>query len=419
MTTGREQVHTLVIGAGQAGLATSYWLQRAGIEHLLVDRRHTLGGSWPDRWDSFTLVAPNYTLRLPGMFYAGPDPEGFMPRDQVVGYVREYAAFVGPPLRLGTSIDRLSRSSDGFEARSGGTTFEARNVFLATGPYQRPSIPAAARFLSGHIQQLHSSDYRRPDQLAPGAVLVVGTGQSGAQIAEELMQAGREVHLAVGMCPGIPRRYRGQDSIWWLLQSFLHGAEVGVHFPTVDDLPSPAARFQCNPHVSGRDGGHDIHLRRLAREGAHLYGRLEDIDGTRVRFSEDLAERLRFAETKFDEKFRLLFDAYIRAAGIDAPADDRPPPDDFMPPTRTNLALEQAGIRSVVWATGFRLDFSWVDVPVLDEWGYPKHTRGVTTCPGLYAVGLPWLLSEPSSVFAGVGADAAHVVEHLAQHRRS
>ena len=419
MTTGREQVHTLVIGAGQAGLATSYWLQRAGVEHLVVDRRQTLGGSWPDRWDSFTLVAPNYTLRLPGMFYAGPDPVGFMPRDQVVGYVREYASFVGAPVRLGMGIDRLVRTSEGFEARSGETTFVARNVLLATGPYQRPSIPAAARFLSGHIQQLHSSDYRRPTQLAPGAVLVVGTGQSGAQIAEELMQAGREVHLAVSMCPGIPRRYRGQDSIWWLLQSFLHGAEVGVHFPTVDDLPSPAARFGCNPHVSGRDGGHDIHLRRLGRQGAHLYGRLEDIDGTRVRFSEDLVERLRFAETKFDEEFRRLFDAYISAAGIDAPPDDRLPPDDFVPATRATLALEQAGIRSVVWATGFRLDFGWVDVPVLDEWGYPKHTRGVTTCPGLYAVGLPWLYSEPSSVFAGVGADAAHVVEHLAQHRRS
>src|SRR4029453_4697469 len=285
MTTGREQVHTLVIGAGQAGLPPSYWLQRAGIEHLLVDRRHTLGGSWPDRWDSFTLVAPNYTLRLPGMFYAGPGPGGFLPRDQVVRYVREYAAFVGAPLRLGAGIDRLSRSSDRFEARCGDTTFEARNGVLAPGPSQRPSIPAAGGFLSGHIQQLHSSDYRRPAQLPPGAVLVVGTGQSGAQVAEELMQAGGEVRLAVSMCPGIPRRYRGQDSIWWLLQSFLHGAEVGVHFPTVDDLTSPAARFQCNPHVSGRNGGHDIHLRRLARQGAHLYGCLEDIDGTRVRFS--------------------------------------------------------------------------------------------------------------------------------------
>jgi hypothetical protein len=248
----REQVHTLVIGAGQAGLATSYWLQRAGVEHLLVERRPMLGGTWPDRWDSFTLVGPNYTLRLPGMFYSGPDPEGFMPRDQVVRYVQEYATFVGAAVRLGTGIDRLVRSNGRFEAQSQDTTFEARNVVLATGPYQRPSIPEAARSLSDRIQRLHSNEYRRPGQLAAGAVLVVGTGQSGAQIAEELMQAGREVHLAVSMCPSIPRRYRGRDSIWWLLQSFLHGAEVGVKFPTVDDLPTPAARFACNPHVSGR-----------------------------------------------------------------------------------------------------------------------------------------------------------------------
>ena len=413
----REEVHTLVIGAGQAGLATSYWLQRAGIEHLLVERRPSLGGAWHDRWDSFTLVAPNYTLRLPGMHYSGPDPEAFMTRDQVLRYVQDYAAFVGAPVRLGTGIDRLSTSQGRFEAVSGGTTFRAENVVLATGPYPRPKIPAAASALSGHIQQLHSHDYRRPGQLADGGVLVVGTGQSGAQIAEELMQAGREVHLAVSMCPSAPRRYRGRDCIWWLMQSFLHGAEVGVKFPTVEDLPTPAARFECNPHVSGKDGGHDISLRQLARRGMKLHGRLEAIRGATARFSDDLAERLRFADTKFDEEFRPLFDAYIAAAGIDAPPDDRPPPDDFTPATTTELDLDRAGVRSVVWATGYRLDFGWLDLPVLDEWGYPRHVRGVTTCPGLYAVGLPWLYSEPSSVFAGVGADAAHVVEHLASRR--
>ena len=262
-----EKVHTLVIGAGQAGLATSHWLQRAGIEHVLVDRRPSLGGAWHDRWDSFTLVAPNYTLRLPGMHYSGPDPDGFMPRDQVVRYVQDYAAFLGAPVRLGTGIDRLSTAQGHFHAQSGATSFQAENVVLATGPYQRPKIPVAARALPGHIQQLHSNEYRRPDQLADGAVLVVGTGQSGAQIAEELLQAGRQVHLAVSMCPSAPRRYRGRDCIWWLMQSFLHGAEVGVKFPTVEDLPTPAARFECNPHVSGKDGGHDLNLRQFARQG--------------------------------------------------------------------------------------------------------------------------------------------------------
>lgn len=417
MGYGGVDVHTLVIGGGQAGLATSYWLSQAGLQHLVLERQARLGGSWHDRWDSFCLVAPNYTLLLPGMPYAGPDPNGFMPRDEVVRYVQDYAERTAAPVRLGSAVSRLAAANGGFEAHTEGGRVKARNVVLATGPYQKPRIPGASRHLPRHIRQLHSHHYRRPAELAEGGVLVVGTGQSGTQIAEELHQAGCEVHLAVSTCPGVPRRYRGRDVIWWLLEAFLHGDEVGVHFPTVDDLPTPAARFGCFPHLSGKDGGHDISLRRLARQGVRLYGRLESASGSRVRFSDDLAQRLTAVDQAFDQEFRPLFDAYIAAAGIEAPADDRPPPDDFVPRTSAELDLHAAGIGTVIWATGYDLDFGWVDLPVLDEWGYPRHTRGVTTHPGLYAVGLPWLHSEPSSVFAGVGADAAHVVEHLATHR--
>jgi putative flavoprotein involved in K+ transport len=412
-----DEVDVLVIGAGQAGLATSYWLKRAGIDHVLVDRRETFGGAWHDRWDSFHLVAPNFTLLLPGMPYDGPEPDAFMPRDQVLEYVRRYAATVEAPVRLGVSVERLGTADGGFEARTNRGTIRARAVVLATGPYQRPKRPDVARAVPERIQQLHTHDYRRPSQLAPGAVLVVGTGQSGTQIAEEIHRSGRDVHLAVSMCPSVPRRYRGRDMIWWLLQSFLHAAEYGVKFPTVADLPTPAARFGCNPHLSGADGGHDIDLRQFARRGIHLYGALESVSGELARFTGDLAERLAFADRQFDEEFRPIFDAYIAAAGIAAPADDRPPPDTFTPPTVTELDLRAAGVGCVVWATGYRLDFGWVDLPVMDDWGYPKHERGVTTFPGLYAVGLPWLHSEPSSVFAGVGADAEHVVKHIARAR--
>ncbi len=417
MSTRRKDttVHTLVIGGGQAGLVTSYWLQRAGIEHLVLERRRELGGSWHDRWDSFHLVAPNFTLLLPGMPYDGSDPDGFMPRAGVVEYVQKYAATIAPPLRLGTGVNRLRLANGNFEAQTDAEAFVAKNVVLATGPYQRPKVPVAAAELAPHIEQLHSNDYRRPAQLAEGAVLVVGTGQSGAQLAEELQQAGRDVHLAVSMCPRAPRRYRGRDVIWWLLQTFRHGAEVGVHFPMVTDLPSPADRFACNPVVSGTRGGHDLDLREFARRGMHLYGNLEAVNGSRAHFSPDLAERLAFADAMFYQMFAPLFDAYIAAAGIDAPPDNRPPPDDFTPQTTTELDLDAAGVRTVVWATGYKLDFSWVELPIFDEWGYPRHTRGVTEQPGLYAVGLPWLHSEPSSVFAGVGADAAHIVQHIAR----
>jgi putative flavoprotein involved in K+ transport len=414
----RERIDTLVIGGGQAGLATSYWLTKAGVEHLVVERQDRLGGGWHERWDSFRLVAPNFTLLLPGMPYDGPDPDGFLARDDVVKYVTEYASVVGAPMRLGTAVTRLTALNDHLVAATDAVTFQARNVVLATGPYQRPKIPAVSADLPGHIAQLHSRDYRRPSQLPEGGVLVVGTGQSGTQIAEELHAAGREVHLAVGSCFGVPRRYRGRDSIWWLMQAYLHGAAVGVPFPTVADLPTPAARFGCDPHVSGQDGGYDVNLRDFARRGIRLYGRLESASGAMVRFTDDLADRLAAAETRFEEEFKPLFDRYIAAAGIDAPTDDRPSADDFVPAATAELDLDAAGIGSVVCATGYGLDFGWVDLPVLDEWGYPRHVRGVTEHPGLYAVGLPWLHSEPSSVFAGVGADAAHIVEHIAARAR-
>lgn len=415
----REKVETLVIGGGQAGLATSYFLGKAGVEHLVIERRAELGGAWHDRWDSFHLVAPNFCLLLPGMPYSGPEPDAFMPRAGVIEYVKAYGDFCAAPVRLGCTIRRLSLAGETFEAEADTTTFAAREVVLATGPYPRPKVPKLAQQLAPHIQQLHSHDYRRPAQLAEGGVLVVGTGQSGTQIAEELMRAGRDVHLAVSMCASIPRRYRGRDIIWWLLKSFENREKLGLPFPTVDNLPTPAARFDCNPHCSGNDGGHDIHLRQFARQGMHLYGRLESVDGVELQFSSDLAERLTFADSKFDEEFRPLFDAYIAAAGVTAPPDDRPKPDDFVPPVVTHLDLDAAGIRNVVWATGYGLDFSWVDLPIFDEWGYPRHVRGVTEQPGLYAVGLPWLYSEPSSVFAGVGDDARYVVEHLVAHSRS
>lgn len=413
----RELVDTLVIGGGQAGLATSYWLSRAGVEHVVAERRTQLGGSWHDRWDTFHLVAPNFCLRLPGMPYRGPEPDAFMPRDEVIEYVRAYAKSCSAPVRLGCPIERLAARGGFFEARGPSATFVAHNVVLATGPYQRPKLPAFAREIAPHVTQLHSNDYRCPSQLPRGGVLVVGSGQSGTQIAEELQRAGRDVHLSVSMCWSLPRRYRGQDSIWWLLQAFLNRETLGLPFPMVDELPNPGARFACNPHCSGEGGGHDIHLRQLARRGMHLYGRLESASGTKAHFSSDLAERLVFAETEFERELRPLFDAYIEAAHVTAPPDDRAAPDRFDPPTVTELDLEQAGIETVLWATGYALDFGWVDLPIFDAWGYPRHQRGVTEHPGLYVVGLPWLHSEPSATFAAVGEDAEYVVQHLARHR--
>ncbi|CAN7248815.1 NAD(P)/FAD-dependent oxidoreductase [Arthrobacter sp. LjRoot78] len=406
---------TLVIGAGQAGLATSYSLGRTGVEHLLLERRAALGGAWQDRWDAFCLNTPNFSLALPGGSYDGPAPEAFMPRADVVEYMRQYAATIGAPVRTGTDVTRIAPAEHGgFSVETTEGAWRARNVVLATGGYQKPKIPALSARFPGHIVQLHTDSYRNPEQLPDGAVLIVGTGQSGGQIAEELLAVGREIHLAVSTCPEAPRRYRGQDLLFWMMHLAEHGPDYGLNGLTVGQLPSPAARFMCNPLVSGADGGHNIHLRDLGRQGVRLHGHLEAADDGELTFSDDLPERLGVVERTFYQRMRPMFDAYIAAAGITAPEADPPRRDDWLPSEPARLNLDAANITSVIWATGYRLDFGILDIPVLDEWNYPRHQRGVTEHPGLYAVGLPWLTGHGSSIVAGVGRDAKYIAEHIA-----
>lgn len=404
----------LVIGAGQAGLATSYWLSRAGVEHQLLERRAALGGAWQDRWDAFCLNTPNFSLDLPGRPYDGPEPDAFMPRDELIGYFRNYAESIGAPVSTGTDVTRIAADDGGFRMDTTEGIRRARNVVLATGAYQKPKVPAFAADLPGHIVQLHTHDYRRPGQLPDGAVLIVGTGQSGGQVAEDLLAAGREVHLAVSACPEAPRRYRGKDAIHWMIQIGLHGPEYGLNGLAVEQLPSPAARFMCNPLLSGADGGHDIHLRDLGRRGVRLHGHLEAADDGGLTFSDDLPERLASVEAGFRQRLQPMFDAYIAAAGIQAPEADPPRQDHWLPSEPARLDLDAANITSVLWATGYRLDFGILDIPVLDEWNYPRHHRGITEHPGLYVVGLPWLNGHWSAIVAGVGRDAAYVAEHIA-----
>jgi putative flavoprotein involved in K+ transport len=313
-------------------------------------------------------------------------------------------------LGCGTDVTRISTSDGGFSVETPDGTWRARNVVLATGAYQVPKIPALAAGLPGSVVQLHTHNYRNPEQLPDGAVLIVGTGQSGGQVAEELHAAGRQVHLAVATCPEAPRRYRGRDAIYWVLQAGIHGPEYGINALTVGQLPSPAARFACNPLLSGADGGHDIHLRELGRRGIRLHGHLEAADDGELTFTDDLPERLAMVEAGFRQRMQRAIDAYIAAAGIDAPEPLPAPADDWLPapePARLNLAAEN--ITSVLWATGYKLDLSFVDIPVLDPWSYPRHVRGATEHPGLFVVGLPWLTGHYSAIVGGVGVDAKYV----------
>jgi putative flavoprotein involved in K+ transport len=403
-----KRFDTVIIGGGQAGLSTSYCLTQQGREHVVLEKDR-VGEAWrSQKWDSFTLVTPNWQLRLPGFEYDGDDPDGYLARDSVVRYLESYVDLFDPPLRLGVEATSVEPpESEGVTTvRTDAGTLEARNVVIATGTFQRPRIPTFSQAISPDVVQLHSSRYRNPEQLPPGSVLVVGSGQSGCQIAEELNQSGREVYLCTSGVPRAPRRYRGRDFMWWLVEN-------GFVDRTVDDLPSPAARFTPNPHVTGKDGGHTLNLHQFARDGVVLLGHMEGADGSEVKMAADLMDNLKAAD-EAAAKMKQGIDTFIEKAGIDAPKEDQPPlRAGYDADIITELDLEDAGIRSVIWATGYRWDYSWIEAPIFDDFGYPVQERGVTPQEGLYFVGLHWLHTLKSGLFLGVGDDAAHVAGEI------
>ncbi len=402
-----SSVDTVVIGAGQAGLTMSWYLAQGGRDHVVLDRRRTLGGGWQDRWDAFQLVTPNWSASFPGDPYAGPDPDGFMPRDELIARVAGYAEKIGAPVALATEVRRvMPRPSSGFDVETTDGAISAGSVVVATGGFHAPRIPPLGASLPGRLHQVHSHAYRRPDDLPPGGVLVVGTGQSGVQLAEELRAAGRHVFLSVGTAGRIPRRYRGRDFFRWMHALLTDGPRHGVHLPAVEELPDPRMRLMANPHLSGHDGGHDTNLRAYAADGSMtLLGRIEGADGERLALSDDLPAKLAFADRFFAERFQAQFDAYIERAGIDAPPDDRQPVT-FEPPVPQMLDLAKEGIASVLWTTGYVRDYGWIEAPITDELGFPRQRAGVAELPGLYFIGSLWQRTQASATLFGVGTDA-------------
>jgi putative flavoprotein involved in K+ transport len=406
-----ETIHTAVIGAGHAGLMISALLRQAGREHVVLDRRRHVGGGWQDRWDEFRLVTPNRLMSLPGYPYDGPDPDGFMPRDEIVARIARYAEVIDAPIVPATEVLKLSPGNGtgrSFRLQTSRGTLAATEVIVAAGGFHVPKRPAISAELSPRLAQLHSHEYRNETLLPPGGVLVVGSGQSGAQIAEELHNAGRRVTMAVGHCGRLPRRYRGQDIMGWLADVVARGPGFDTRLPTVDQLPDPRLRFAGNPHVSGHGGGHDTNLRRFAADGIRVVGHLESGAGEHLRIASDLGANLRFADSFFDERFRPIIDRFIDRAGIAAPADDREAVD-FEPPEVAELDLAADGISTIVWTTGYRVDFDWINLPIHDAQGMPKHKRGETEVPGLAFVGLPWQLDQTSSTFIGIVRDAEYL----------
>jgi putative flavoprotein involved in K+ transport len=401
----------IVIGGGQAGLSVSHFLQQAAIDHLVVEK-HTLTHTWrTQRWDSFCLVTPNWQCALPGHPYTGDDPHGFMKKDEIIAYLDGFIAKVDAPVLDNTAVTRVTRASDGLysvQTTRGDST--ADQIVIASGGYHTPIVPRMAERLPASIAQVQSSEYRNADALPPGAVLVVGSGQSGAQIAEDLHLAGRKVHLAVGEAPRCARFYRGRDVVDWL-------ADMRYYDMPVTDHPlREGVRDNTNHYVTGRDGGRDIDLRRFALEGMELFGRLDDLRDGKLLFATNLRAVLDDADKTYNG-INMSIDNFIAKHGIEAPPATRYEPLWEPQTERAELDLRESGIGAVVWCIGFRPDFSWLDVPVFNGRGYPSHTRGVTSVPGVYFMGLPWLHTWGSGRFSGVARDAQFVVDAICAKR--
>jgi len=391
-----------VIGAGHAGLAVSHELTAVGVEHVVLERAR-VGQAWRDRWDSFCLVTPNWTMSLPGFAYAGDDPEGFVPRDEIVGFLARYASSFGAPVHEGVEIYSLEPGTDSrFLLRTSAGELRAESAVVCTGAYQRPHRPAAAAFPPGTMVT-DAGDYRNPAVLPPGKILVVGSGQTGCQIAEELHEAGREVVLSCGRAPWLPRRPDGRDIVTWLNQTTFFDTPLAA-------LRSPADRLGANVQATGRGSGHDLHYRTLQAMGVQLAGRLAGVDGHRAHFAGDLADSVAFGDARYAD-VRHLLTAQLAAGGLPTPELPDPPPFRADPP----LTLDLHHVGAVIVTSGFRPDYaSWVRFPAFDAAGFPLTRDGDSTMvPGLCFCGVHFLRTRKSSLLFGVGEDAAVVARSI------
>ena len=405
-----EKVETLIIGGGQAGLAMSEHLGKRGVPHLIVER-HRIAERWrSERWDSLVANGPAWHDRFPSLAFADIDPDSFATKERIVEYFEAFAKQINAPIRCGVEVKSVERKADGsgFRAETSEGVIEATNVVAATGPFQRPIIPAVVPQDAG-IMQIHSNAYRNPGQLPEGAVLVVGAGSSGVQIADELLRAGKRVYLSVGPHDRPPIRYRGRDFCWWLGVLGMWDAktrEPGMEHVTIA--------------VSGAHGGHTVDFRRLAARGMTLVGRAGPFTDGVMHCAPDLARNIAQGDAHYLSVLDAA-DAYVAKNGLDLPEEPDARKIDADPPCVTDpilqLNLAEAGITSIVWATGFALDFGWLKVDAFDARGTPLHQRGVSGVPGLYFLGLPWLSRRASPFIWGVWHDAEYLAGHIAERR--
>jgi putative flavoprotein involved in K+ transport len=403
----KGSVDVAIIGAGQAGLATSWYLTQARIDHVVLEAGRVAETWRSRRWDSFYLVTPNWTVQMPGAKYAGPDPDGFMSLAELLDYFHSYANSLDAPVEENSAIMALETDDGGFLLSLGSRKLKARTVVVATGAYQRPHRPSGAEALSSDVLQLFAEEYTNPAALPPGAVLIVGSGQTGCQLAEEIHESGRKVFLACGRCVWVPRRLQGHDIVWWMVES-------GYMDRGPEKLPSPLARLLGNPQATGHHGGRDLNFRVLHDMGVELLGRYIGAEGSRLSFADDLAASVDFGDARLVDLLKYI-EASCTANGTSPATLEMPAP--LRIKTRTDVDIAQDGIGTVIWTSGYRPDYGWVKLPVFDGMGFPVQTDGRTSAPGLYFMGVHWMRKNKSSILYGVAEDAEVVARQIVEAR--
>ena len=401
----------VIVGAGQAGLAVSYLLKQSKIQHLVLERGE-IGESWrSQRWDSFHLNTPNWSNGLPGLDFYPEAADAFSNRDQLISYFERYKYTFNLPVWQQTTVCALEKLPNGlYMLQTESDVFYARAVVLATGSMSRPKIPSMACTLSGKIANLSAGTYKNAEELPDGAVVVVGSGQSGCQIAEDLLAKERSVYVCASRVSRVPRIYRGRDILtWW--------RDMGLLDVCVDDLEDPAMQYATQPQVSGTNGGHTVSLQSLAHAGATLLGKVLDVDGWIMKLDGNLMDYISFAD-EMSQTFKAAIDAYIDSRGISAQAPEPDPGEPELPDLKdsdqlTKFDMKSADVGSIIWCTGFDADWSWIKADMLDEYGHPRHRFGIGDSPGLYYIGSPWLSKRKSGILYGISEDAIRIVHHI------
>jgi putative flavoprotein involved in K+ transport len=404
-------MEAIIVGAGQAGLAVSYLLTQNHIQHIVLERGK-VGESWrSQRWDSFYLNTPNWSNSLPGMEFDGGAPDAFGHRDKLVSYLERYARSFAAPVRENAQVTQLvSVPTGGYRLQVGDDSFDTPVVVIASGSMSRPRMPGIAHKLPSDIISLNAGTYKNSESLPEGAVLIVGSAQSGCQIAEDLVAAGRRVYLCASRVGRVPRTYRGRDIFaWW--------KDMGFWDVRVEELENPAMQYAALPQVSGVDGGRTVSFQSLARDGVVLLGRVTDIDGYNMMLKPDLIKAIQFADEK-SSVFKKAVDEYIQKNRITAPIPEPDPGEPDLPDLHGSdlierLNLHEAGISTVIWCTGFDADWDWLKAGAFDEYSRPRHRNGFGTSPGLYFIGFPWLSKRKSGTIYGISEDASRIVEHI------